>query len=164
MNKHVLTVLLLTLLFVGCGDGGDAVEGQAFWQSIVAHLVEIAVVFATPLLLILARKLIQIIEAKTNVQVAEHYEVMVNEWVGRGIAYAHEQSRKALKADSKPLSGDEKKVAAVDFIAEGLRNTGVVSMGSDALAKLVESKLNMARSATETIPMPHTTATDEASE
>lgn len=164
MTKHVLTLLLLTLLFVGCGDSGDAVEGQEFWQSIVAHLVEIVVVFATPLLLLLARKLIQIIEAKTSIQVAEHYELMVDEWVGKGIAYAHEQSRKALKAGTKPLASDEKKVAAVDFIAEGLRNTGVVALGSDALARLVESKLSMARNATEEVSAPSAPDADETTE
>jgi hypothetical protein len=150
MNRKITFVLFFALLLIGCGGDGEAVEGQEFWQAIVAHLLEIVVVIATPLVLILVRKLIQVIEKKTDIDVAEKHEKMIDEWITKGIAYGHEQGRKALKEGKDPVTGDEKKNAAVDFIAAGLDNTGLVTMGRDALAKLVESKLNVERVAEDT--------------
>jgi len=150
MTRNITFVLFFALLLVGCGGDGEAVEGQEFWQAIVAHLLEIVVVIATPLILILVRKLIQVIEKKTDIDVAEKHEKMIDEWITKGIAYGHEQGRKALKEGKDPVTGDEKKNAAVDFIAAGLDNTGLVTMGRDALAKLVESKLNVERAAEDT--------------
>jgi len=150
MNRKITFVLFFALLLIGCGGGGEAVEGQEFWQAIVAHLLEIVVVIATPLILILVRKLIQVLEDKTNIDVAEKHEKMLDEWITKGIAYGHEQGRKALKEGKDPVTGDEKKNAAVDFIADGLKNTGVVEMGRDALAKLIESKLNVERAPEDT--------------
>lgn len=152
MTPRSLFVLISTLLLViGCnGGGGEAVEGQAFWQTIVSHLLEIAVVIATPLILLLVQRLVRLIEDKAKIDVAYRHELMINEWVGKGIAFAHEQGRKALKDGKDPIPGDEKKNAAVDFIASGLKSTGLVTLGRDALAKLVESKLNQDRASDST--------------
>lgn len=135
------------LLLAGCGGGGDAeaVEGQAFWQAILSHLLEIVVVVATPLILLLVRKLIQVMEDKTALNLSAEQEQLIDTWVGRGIAFAEEQAHKALKEGKAPLPGDEKKNAAVDLVAAGLKSTGIVDLGADALAKLVEAKLNMQR-------------------
>jgi hypothetical protein len=150
MNRKITFVLFFALLLIGCGGEGEAVEGQEFWQAIVAHLLEIVVVIATPLILVLVSKLVKVIEAKANIDVAERHEVMLDEWITKGIAFGHEQGRKALKEGKDPVSGDEKKNAAVDFIAEGLKNTGLAEMGAEALAKLVESKLNVERTPEDT--------------
>ena len=144
MNRKMTFVLFFAFLLIGCG-GGEAPEGQQFWQIIVEHVLEIVVVIATPLVLLLVQKLIKVIEDKAGITVAQVHEQMIDEWVTKGIAYGHEQGRKALKAGKDPVTGDEKKNAAVDFIAAGLDNTGLVTMGRDALAKLVESKLNIER-------------------
>lgn len=144
MTHKFTLILFFALLLIGCG-GGEALEGQQFWQAIVAHLLEIVVVIATPLILLLVRKLIQVIEDKAKINIAIQHKQMVDEWITKGIAYGHEQGRKALKEGKDPVSGDEKKNAAVDFIASGLDNTGLVTIGRDALAKLVESKLNLER-------------------
>jgi len=152
MINRILPLITLTLLFaIGCNNGGgETAEGQEFWQAIVAHVLEIVVVIATPLILVLIHKLIQVIEAKAKIDVAERHEKMIDEWVTKGIAFAHEQGRKALKEGQDPVSGDEKKNAAVDFIADGIKNTGITQLGADALAKLVESKLNVERAPEDT--------------
>lgn len=146
INKITISVLgfLLALLAVGCGSDGGA-EGQAFWQSIVGSVVEIVVVVATPLLLLLARKVVRVVEDKTKISLSDQQEMMLESWVEKGIAYAHEQGRKALKENKKPLKGDEKKIAAVDFIESALKSTGLINLGRDKLEQLVEAKLNMQR-------------------
>ena len=148
-----LVTFIVIFILVGCGGDGDAteaVEGQEFWQAILAHLLEIVVVIATPIIIVLVRKLIQVIEKKANVDVAERHEALLDEWITKGIAFGHEQGRKALKEGKDPVSGDEKKNAAVDFVAEGLKNTGLTEMGAEALAKLIESKLNVERAPEDT--------------
>lgn len=144
MSRKIALTLLFALTLVGCGDAA-AGEGQVLWQSIVEHVLELVVLVATPLVLLLVRKLVRVLEDKTKINVAERHESMIDDWVSKGIAYAHEQGRKALKSGRKPPSGEKKKIEAVEFISEALKNTGVVSLGSDALAKLVEAKLNLER-------------------
>jgi hypothetical protein len=138
-----LTVLIVTSTAFAQDAAAD---GQEFWHSIVAHLLEIVVVVATPLVLLLVRKLIQVLADKVGVEVEERYMVLADEWVGKGIAYAEEQAHKALKEGKEPVKGAEKQIMAVEFIADALEGTGLVNTGKDALAKLVEAKLQLERS------------------
>lgn len=148
--KKTLAIIALMTLVAGCGGNPDGVAGQAFWQAIVAHIVELVVLIATPIIAVLIRKLVRVLEDKTSIDIAERQEALIDGLVNKGIAYAHEQARKALKEGQDPMDGDTKKNAAVDFVAEALTNTGAASLGADALAKLVEAKLNIERAPEDT--------------
>jgi len=133
------TLLLLT---AGCGGAGD---GQAFWQALVSQILDVVIIVATPLLILVAHKLVQVFSAKTGIAVDEQRTAQLDSWVEKGIRYAEEQAHKALKDGKDPLDGDAKKIAAVDFVAEALKSTGAVTWSRDALEKLVESKLHTMR-------------------
>lgn len=148
--KRLFTLVAAVMLIAGCGGDADGAAGQAFWQAIVAHIVELVVLVATPIIAVLVRKLVRVLEDKTSIDVAERQEALIDSLVNKGIAYAHEQARKALKDGEEPLDGDTKKNAAVDFVADILENTGVVTIGADALSKLVEAKLNIDRAPEDT--------------
>jgi len=145
---HKLLWVSLGVCLFGCTGN---VEGyQVFWQAALAHLLELVVLFATPVVLLLARKALLLIEAKLDVDVDEKYLVLVDVWVSRGIAYAHEQGRKALKAGNPPLASDAKKILAVEFVAEALDKSGLPEIGKDTLAKYVEAQLNRERALPDT--------------
>jgi hypothetical protein len=124
-----------------------ATPGQAFWQTAVTQLLDLVFVIATPIAITLTRRLIAVLETKTGVDVAERHERLIDSAIEKGIAYAHEQSRKALKASEKPIPGDEKKRAALAFATGLLEEAGGVTYVKDTLERLIEAKLNMSRPA-----------------
>lgn len=133
-----LAVLLVPLIAFGA-------ESQTFVQSILEHVLELVVLIATPLVLLLAKKLIQVFEDKTGIDIAESQSYLVEKWVSQGIAYAEEQGSKALKAGAPPATGEEKKIMAVEFVAELMEKTGLDVLSRDALAKKVEALLHLDR-------------------
>jgi hypothetical protein len=113
---------------------------QSFGQLVGANVLEIAVVILTPLLVLLVRRLLKLIEDKTKLDIAGHYEVVIDDLVHRGIAYAEQQAKNALKAD-KPLKSEDKKSLAVNMVMQQIKNFGLAEMASDRIAELVEAHL-----------------------
>lgn len=138
MNK---LFLLFPFLVLGCAEG----DNQSFWQALSANLLEIVVLVATPIILLLVRKLVQVLEDKLGIDVADKHEALMSQLVMKGIAYAHEQGRKALKEGKPPVAGDEKKIMAVEFVADQLERMGATTFAADKLEKLVEAHLNLER-------------------
>jgi len=121
------------------------VEGQSFWQALAEHTLTILVTLLTPVLLVLVNKAIKVFESKTKIDVADRYEALIDECVRSGIAFAHEQSRKALKADQPPVPSDEKRIMAVELAVSKLETLGVIEQDAEVLAQLVDAKLNQER-------------------
>ena len=82
--------------------------------------------------------------AKAGLDASERHYKLVDALVNQGISYAHEQGRNALKQGS-PIPAEERKKAAVEFIAQEMKASGLAHDGSVHLEKLVEAKLNMRR-------------------
>ena len=120
-------------------------EVQTFVQAIFLPIVTIAFSIAGPILGLLILKGIRSAEKKWNFDLDDKLEAKLLQYVDMGVAYAEEQARKALHERKPPKTGDEKRIMAVEFVAEQLERTGVAEMGADAITKLVESKLNVAR-------------------
>lgn len=123
--------MLLTLL----------AQTQSFWQLVGSSAVEIAVVVLTPLLVVLVRRLLRLLEDKTNMELAEKHELLVDELVRKGISYAEEQANKALKA-GKPINSDDKKSAAVKMVMDQLEEMNLHRTAAEKIAEKVESRLN----------------------
>lgn len=103
-------------------------------------IIPVVLAIITPLLYLLARKLIDIFEKKTNIDVSKEHEAMLEKLIGRGIAYAEEQARKATKTDGEVPDGDSKLEMAIDFISKNAETLGLDAKADD-LAKMVEAKL-----------------------
>ena len=146
---YKLLVVGLGMGLLGC-SGGSADGYQVFWQAVLANTLELVVLFATPVVLLLARKALILLETKLDVTIDDKYSSQVEHWITLGIAYAHEQGRKALKAGEPPLSSDAKKIAAVEFVVEALDRSGLPEVGRDSLAKYVEACLNLDRAYSDT--------------
>lgn len=143
--KKSLTIVLTTAVFLlGC-QGGEGAEQQELWQSIISELIMVVFALATPVLLVLLTKLVRVARDKWGVDVSAAHEQLIMGVVKQGLAYAEEQSRKALKEGKPPKTGDEKKIEAVRFISSKLESLGVVSWGAEKLGELVESALHMKR-------------------
>ena len=143
MKKTLSVSLALCILLVPVL--AFAAEGQTFVQSLLSHLLEIVVVIVMPLALLVSRKLMQLLEKKTGIDLAVKQEDMVLGWVSQGVAYATEQAQKALKAGQPPVDGAAKKIMAVDYVAEQIKKYGLDVHASEAIARKVEAMLQLQR-------------------
>ena len=141
--RNLLLIALVPTALACSGDGGA--DQQELWQSIVSELLVVVFALATPVLLVLLRKLAEVVREKWGMDISAAQEELVMTVVRQGLAYAEEQSRKALKEGKEPKTGDEKKIEAVKFISEKLETLGVLTWSSEKLSELVESALHMKR-------------------
>lgn len=121
-----------------------AQDTQEWWQVLLSRVLEIAVVVLTPTLIVLGRALAASMAKKSGIELAERQYALIDELVNKGVSFAHEQGRKALKAD-KAMAPEDKAAAAVDFVDKGINQLGLPSAGKDLLLQLVEARLNQRR-------------------
>jgi len=118
---------------------------QAWWQLLLTHLLELIILVLTPTLMLLARNFAQSFAKKTGVEVSERQNALLDDLTSKAIAYAHEKGRNALKA-GQPLDAADKKIAAVNFVNDGMQYLGLPKAAQELLAQTVEAKLNQHRS------------------
>lgn len=135
-----LSILAFALFLNGC-TFFETTQGHA----VMAYVIEAVVLIATPILLILVKRIVQVIEERTGLSASAQQLELVDSAVYKGIAYAEEQARKALKTDAVAIKGDEKLEMAVDFALKMLKNHDIADMGRDYLTKTVEAHLNLIR-------------------
>jgi hypothetical protein len=111
------------------------------WIVIIDQIViPVIVAVVAPILIVLAKKALDVFQEKTGIQVAEAQRKMLEGLIDKGIAYAEEQARKAVKKGGDELDGESKLELAVDFISTNAAALGLDAKADD-LAKLIESKL-----------------------
>jgi hypothetical protein len=117
---------------------------QVWWQVLLSHVLEMAVVVITPSLIILSRAFAQAMAKKNHIELAERQYALLDELVNKGVSFAHEQGRKALQ-EGKPLDSTDKKLAAVNFVNDGVNHLGLPGASKELLAQFIEARLNLRR-------------------
>ena len=131
---------LVGCLLVGCG-----VSEEPWFQAILGNLIQLVVFVATPIALLLVRKLLSVLEDKAHVELTVRETQLLNSWVAQAIAYAEEQAYKLAKTNSAPLASADKMTLAVEFVDNALDKSGIIGIGRDALVQLIEAQLHLTR-------------------
>lgn len=113
------------------------------------NLLPVVFTILTPILVLLARRLIAYLEKKWNFQMEESQELKLLDLISRAIAYAEEKAMAALKAGEDLPSGAQKLDSALEFAMEEIKRMGLDDMAKDKLTKLIEAALNKKREAGE---------------
>lgn len=119
-------------------------------KIILDFALQTLILIATPVAIILAHKLTREFAKRTGVTLAEQQTTLIDDAVMKGIAFAHEQSRKALKLNVAPVSSSDKRSAAIDFAVRVLKEYKVPEKSREYIGGLVEARLNLDRGFTET--------------
>ena len=115
-----------------------------FWKDLFAQLIDVVIVVATPILLMLAHKLVKRISQKWDLNLEFAQGAKLDDYIEQGLAYAREQTRKSLKQGTT-LSGDDKRKIAVDYIAEAVKRSSLGELGADYIGARLEARLNSSR-------------------
>lgn len=128
------------LLMSGC-DFLKTTTGQA----IMDYILQAVVLIATPILLLLAKRIVQIVEQKTDLAASAQQLALVDDAVYKGVAYAEEQGRKAFKVREPIPDGNMKRQMATEFALDMVKNNNAAEISRDYLLKMVEAHVNLAR-------------------
>lgn len=121
-------------------------QAQVWWMVLLDFLVQLSAPLVTAILGVLGTWVVRKLTKKWDIEKREAVERLMQGFVTSGVAFAEEQARKALRADSVKTEGADKLQAAVDYIDHQLVSSGVDSIARDELVKLIESRLHMERS------------------
>src|SRR3990172_3675261 len=104
-------------------------------ELILSHVIELAIAVTTPVILLLVRKLVLVIEQKLHVDLAQHQEDYINKLVLQGISYAEEQAHKALKSNGAAPSPEDKKAMAVEYVYDQMKKHNLATTAGALLSK-----------------------------
>jgi hypothetical protein len=114
---------------------------DANWIIILDKVViPVILAIVAPILVVLAKKALDVFQEKTGLEVSKEHRSLLEDLVGKGIAFAEEQARKALKSGDAAPDGSSKLELAIDFISTNAEAMGLDTKADD-LAKLIEAKL-----------------------
>lgn len=111
-------------------------------KMILENLIPILFAIATPVLLVMARHLIEGLAKKLHLENVLVYDHKVEDLVTKGILAAEKASQNAVKAGGEPTPGEQKLKSVIDFVNGELAQHDLVGKGGDALAKLVDAQLS----------------------
>lgn len=127
-------------LMTGC-DFLNSVTGKA----VMDYVMQAVVLIVTPIVLLLAKRAIQIVEQKTGLTATQQQLALVDDAVYKGVAYAEEQGRKALKVDEPAVESNMKRQIAAEFALDMIKNHNAADISRDYLLKMVEAHVSMSR-------------------
>ena len=114
-------------------------------KAILDFILQLLVIVISPIGIMLAHKLTKEFSKRTGVALAEQQASTVDDAIMKGIAYAHEQSRKALKLNLPVVPGVDKRATAIDFVVRTLYEQKIPEKSRDYIGGLVEARLNLDR-------------------
>ena len=118
---------------------------SASTKAVLDFILQTLTIIVTPVLIMLAHKLTQEFAKRTGIALAEQQATLLDDAVMKGVAYAHEQSRKALKLNLPPIPGEDKRAMAVDFVVRNLQEQKTPEKARDHIANLIEARLHIDR-------------------
>lgn len=119
-------------------------------KMLLDFVLQTLIIIVTPVAIMVAHKLTKEFSKRTGVALAEQQAHMIDDAIMKGISYAHEQSRKALKLNLPVVPGVDKRATAIDFVVRTLKEQRVPEKSREYIGGLVEARLNLDRAFTET--------------
>ena len=114
-------------------------------KVVLDFILQMLVIVITPIGVMLAHRATREFAKRTGIVLAEQQTVVIDDAVMKGIAYAHEQSRKALKLNLPVVPGVDKRATAIDFVVRTLHEQKIPEKSRDYIGGLVEARLNIDR-------------------
>lgn len=140
-RTYIFTFMVVVAsLLAGC-DFLKTTTGQA----VMDYVFQTVVIIVTPIVLLLAKRVVQIVEQKTGLAASAHQLALVDDAVYKGVAYAEEQGRKAFKVNDPIPDGNMKRQMATEFALDMVKNHNAAEISRDYLLKMVEAHVNLAR-------------------
>jgi hypothetical protein len=119
-------------------------------KMLLDFVLQTLVIIITPIAIMLAHKLTREFAKRTGVTVAEQQALLLDDAIMKGIAFAHEQGRKALKLNLPAVASIDKRATAIDFVVRTLKEQKMPEKTREYIGGLVEARLNLDRGFTET--------------
>ena len=111
------------------------------WKIVLENLIPLIVAVLTPVLLVLARGLLQAAAKKWHLDWALKYEDKVDDLVVKGIKAVEKKALSAAKANQPKTTSEKKLEEVVVWVNSQLKVNNLPEKAGNELAMIVESKL-----------------------
>jgi len=112
-----------------------------FGLAIANGLLPIVASLLVAVLTALAGVAIRWLHMKTGIEVNDEQRWALESFIAEGVGYAEEQGRKAIKAGDPTPEADTKLEIAVGYVIDRIAESGLPTMGEDAIVRLIEARL-----------------------
>jgi hypothetical protein len=113
-----------------------------YFKIVLENLLPFIFLLATPILLLLAKRLVKYLEEKLHFDMSDAQEAKLNEVLTGAIAFSEEKALQALKTDPATLPDGAKKLdAALEFAMAEIKRLGLDVLAAQKLKDLIEAKL-----------------------
>lgn len=117
-----------------------------FWKDLLSNGIEILFLIITPIVLMLAKRLLLIIEDKWNITLNAQQEEQIEEYVKQAIAYVNEQTHK-LSKNEHVIPSENKRNMAIQYVTEAIKNSRLTDLPAEIIGARIEARLNTTREA-----------------
>ena len=123
----------------------EAAAQQEWWMVLLDALLRLISPIAVAVLTTLVGIAIRKWGKKLDVDTQDRLIGLTDSLIASGITFAEEQGRKALKVGEEQTDGARKLQHAADYINERLEESGLLTVGTERLQRLIEAKLHAER-------------------
>lgn len=117
-------------------------------KIVLENILPVVFLIATPILVLLVRRLVLYLEKKWNFQMSEEQKASMDRVLTGAIGYAEEKALTAVKTDPTKLPDGAKKLdAALEFAMSEIKRMGLDDLAAQKLKELLEAKLFEMRAA-----------------
>lgn len=134
---------IATLLILRGAAFAQEAPAPAVASQLLEHLVEIIAAALGALLLLLVKKAITFVEAKTKIDIPAKTEEMLYDWASRGVSYAEEKAHQV--ASKTTIKGPEKLELALGFAMKLAEEHKLDQLAKEKLVKYIEAHLGTTR-------------------
>ena len=154
MRRNLLSILvglvvLMAMVSIAYAQNVSVSDSEGAATLWTGKLADAIFDILTPIVSLFAmwvtHRLIGVFETKTNIDIPEKEEKLIDKWVLEGIHWGEEKSRNKIKEKSAKLAGREKLGVAVDYALGLAQSKGLVNWTRDKIEGKVESALGMKR-------------------
>lgn len=136
--------LMLWSLAAFAADGAAASD-PAWLTQLTQAAFDIIVPVVALFVMWGAHRLIKVFEEKSGVDIPEHQEKMIDQWISVGIHWAEEKARTASKKGTDRVGGPQKLDMVVSLVLGFVQSKGWDEWTRDKLIAKIEGKLGMMR-------------------
>lgn len=112
-----------------------------YFKVIVENVLPVVIAILTPILLLLAKRLIVYLEKKWDFDMSDKMEAALMDVISRAVVFAEEKAMAAVKTGEDIPDGAQKLDNALEYAISEMKRLGLDELAKEKLAELIESKL-----------------------
>lgn len=138
----VMAVFVVIVLFTQFAFAADGTSAPV--AGVLSSVLEVVTYGIVTLLTLVVAIVAKKVSTKFNVEIPQSWMASAQVWLDKGIAFAEEKAKQALK-NNETINSSAKLNAAAEFVLDMAEDKKLVQLGKEKLKALIEARLHEKR-------------------